>query len=281
MRRVREVALAAVLPLLFTACAGSTMGTGVSPKLLRRPPYYAGQMAAPGLSVVHLPIAAGATSGDEDAVRAAAGTPAAQLLAAMNAYLDSLGVSSALVARAAQPSQGPDVSFACEADAFGDCAEAESNQGNMMLQVTRPSDGWKQWLGSELVAVPADALLLITLELADYWPHTRGLRAHKEVELGTGYTQDLPWLTAMDRPVQVLQLTGALLGADGRALRIGAEGLFAKRTRLLPGAFGIREMVSDEDIARLSSLRRADLPGEPLVWQAALRSLVRELTGRP
>lgn len=279
MTRMRAGAATLLALLLFTGCAGSTMGTGVNPKLLRRPPFYAGQATVPTLRVAHVPIAAGVVEGHADALNAAAGTPAAQLLAQLNAYLDSLEISSALAVRAAAPRQGPDVSFGCEMDSFGDCVEAESNQGNMMLQVTRPSGEWVQWLAGELGAADADALLVITLELADYWPRTRGLRADKEVELGTGYTQSLPWLTAIDRPVQVLQLTGALIGADGKAIRIGAEGLLAKRTRLLLGAFGIRELVSDEDIAKLAATRREDLPGQPLVWQAALRSLTEQLTG--
>ena len=272
-----------VAPLLLaafaTGCAGSTMGAGVSPKLLRRAPYYAGQVASPTLRIAHLPVSAGATSGADDAVAAEPGRPAATLLEAMNAYLDSLAVSRRFAPTLAPPRGAPDVSFGCETRGGLECEDAEPNQGNMMLQVTRASSAWTQWLASELETAEADALVLITLELADYWPRTRGLRAHKEVELGTGYTQDLPWLTAMDEPVQVLQLTGALVGADGKAIRIGAEGLFAKRTRLLLGALGIREMVSDEDVAKLTMLQRDDLPGRPLVWQVALRNLVMQLAG--
>jgi hypothetical protein len=39
-------------------------------------------------------------------------------------------------------------------------------------------------------------------------------------------------------------------------------------------------LVTDDDIERLRTLRRDDLPGQPLVWQVALRNLVSQLTGR-
>jgi hypothetical protein len=79
--------------------------------------------------------------------------------------------------------------------------------------------------------------------------------------------------------VPVLQITGALVGPDGRAIRIGAEGLHARRTGLLEGSIGLRTLITDEEAERVRSLRRDDLPGRPLVWQAALRRLVAELTG--
>lgn len=31
----------------------------------------------------------------------------------------------------------------------------------------------------------------------------------------------------------------------------------------------------------MADAMRTDLPGEPLVWQVALRNLIAELTGRP
>jgi hypothetical protein len=40
-------------------------------------------------------------------------------------------------------------------------------------------------------------------------------------------------------------------------------------------------MISDEDVQRLRTARREDLPGQPLVWQVGLRNLVAQLTGRP
>ena len=39
------------------------------------------------------------------------------------------------------------------------------------------------------------------------------------------------------------------------------------------------ELLSDEDVQRARTLRREDLPGNPLAWQVALRTLVGQLTG--
>ena len=96
----------------------------------------------------------------------------------------------------------------------------------------------------------------------------------------TGYSVDVPWLTSLETPVSVLQVTGARVGRDGRAQRIGAEGLLARRTSLPISALGAQAMISDAEVEQARTARREDLPGQPLVWQVALRELVRGLIGR-
>jgi hypothetical protein len=91
---------------------------------------------------------------------------------------------------------------------------------------------------------------------------------------------NLPWLTSLETPVAVLQLTGARVGRDGRAQRIGAEGLLARRTSLPVSALGGQAMIADAEVEQARTARREDLPGQPLVWQVALRELVRGLIGR-
>jgi hypothetical protein len=105
------------------------------------------------------------------------------------------------------------------------------------------------------------------------------LHGTKEVELGTDHTVQLPWLTSLEAPVSVLQLTGALVGPDGKAKRIGAEGLLARRTSLGLSSIGAQELITDAEVEALLTARREDLPGAPLVWETALRSLVAGLTG--
>lgn len=100
------------------------------------------------------------------------------------------------------------------------------------------------------------------------------------VPCGTGFSVDVPWLTATDAPSSVLQVTGALIGPDGRAVRIGAEGLVARTTNVFMAGFGIQALISDEEVEAARTARREDLPGQPLVWQVALRNPVAELTGR-
>jgi hypothetical protein len=211
------------------------------------------------------------------------GTPMAALVSDMNAYLDSLGVT-ARVAASEPKGTPPDVRFGCEADITGDCLErgegALGRTGPLKLEVGRPSEEWIAWARGAMDSAGVARALVISLEIGDYFLRQRGLAGHKEVELGTGYTVDFPWVTSLETPITVLQLTGALVGPDGKAVRIGAEGLYARRTRLLISAIRGQELLSDEDVQRLRTARREDLPGQPLVWQASLRNLVAQLTGR-
>ena len=89
----------------------------------------------------------------------------------------------------------------------------------------------------------------------------------------------LPWLTSLETPVSVLQLTGALIDRSGQAVRIGAEGLLAVRTPLSASGFGAQRILSAEDVNRARSIRHADRAGQPLVWRSAVCNLVMQLAG--
>jgi hypothetical protein len=183
----------------------------------------------------------------------------------------------------------PDVRFGCitSSGAPGDdCAErGDSALGrgrqSMHLAIGRPSPEWATWMRELMDGARIGRALVLTLEVGQYLPRQSGLRGDKDVELGTGHVVRLPWLTSLETPVTVLQLTGALVDRDGRAIRIGAEGIVAHRTRLVVSSIGGQELLRDEDVAAIRTLRRDDLPGRPLAWQAALRQLLAQLTGRP
>jgi len=279
--------LLAALALLAAGCAGSTVASGVGDRMLERPPYYAGRVPAEEAALYHLPIQyqRGATDAPTFDPPGGDGTPIGELLADMNVFLDSLDISQPLLHAGAPSGSPPDVQFRCETSTRMECESGDPTETpdrpTMHLSVTRGSPEWSAWLVEGQAAAGGGRTLLITIELADYWPRQRGLLGHKEVELGTGYSAQLPWLTATDAPVRVLQLTGALLDADGRAVRIGAEGMLARRTNLLAGALGARRLVTDEDIQELRKTRREDLVSQPPVWQAALQNLVAGLIGQP
>ena len=287
---VRRLALLPATLLLLGACAttGATLGSGVGDAFLEDPPFYAGRNVTGDARAAALPIAyqRGAVQMASFDPSAAAGTPTAELLREMNAFLDSL-VAEAAMARVAPPAgTPPDVRFGCESDPSGDCVERDDRSAlgrgaeRMHLAVGRPSTEWIAGLDSALGTVGAARALSITLETGQYLVRQTGLRGSKSVRLGTGYTVDLPWLTSLETPVSVVQLTGALVGPDGKAIRIGAEGVLARRTGFAVSVLGAQALVTDEDIQRLRTLRREDLPGQPLAWQVALRHLVAELTGR-
>jgi hypothetical protein len=278
---------ACILALLSTACAGSTIGSGVGDAYLERPPFYAGAPVAAASSIGHLGIGyqRGATQPPMFEPANESGSPIAALLREMNRYLDSLGAGARITVPPTVPGRPPDVMFSCETTPDGECATADEGvvgdrEEKMRLAVARPSDEWTAWLSSTLGAAGASRALLITLEVGDYRMTQKSWRGDKAVFLGTGYSVNVPWLTSLETPVNVLQLTGALIDPQGKAVRIGAEGLLARRTRLLVSSIGGQELITDEDVQRLRTARRDELPGQPLVWQVALRNLVAQLTGR-
>jgi hypothetical protein len=217
---------------------------------------------------------------------AGAGTPVMSLLAEMNAYLDSLGATVRLEAQTPVTGTPPDVHFGCEVDIGGECtngpaAPFEYGRPKQRLAVGRPSESWTTAMAANLAAAGAAHTVVITLEIGQYWPQQTNWRGSKAVELGTSHTTGLAWLTSLETPVSVLQLTGALMGSDGLAKRIGAEGLIARRTGIIAAGLGAQALITDEDVEKVRTARRDDLPGNPLVWQVALRTLVAQLTGAP
>jgi hypothetical protein len=287
---------------LLAGCAGTgaTFHSGVGDRYLEHPPYYAGKtletIASDPERIGHLPIAfqRGASEMPVFDARDGSGGPVDALLEDMNAFLDALAVSSRLVegrrvsaVAHAVTNAPPDVRFGC-APALGvsgnDCAErGDSVLGRgyqaMQLSVGRASRDWREWMTEVMNATSTDHAVVITLEVGHYLPRQRGGR-RRIVELGTGSVASLPWRTSPEAPVAVLQLTGVLVNGDGNAERIGAEGFYARQTRILLSGFGVDELITAEDVDAARTSRRDDLPGRPLAWQVALRELVTRLTGR-
>ena len=277
---------ALLLPLAACATTGATFRSGVGDTYLERPPYYAGA-SAPGTAtpIAHLPIAyqRGATQPAFMDPKSDEGSPTAALLREMNAYLDSLGLSTRVRVEGRPAGTPPDVQFGCDADPASpdECHNENPGRPRMRLAVGRPSEEWIAWASAAAQAAGAEQVLVLALEVGQYEVRQSGaIGQRKEVELGTGYTQGIPWLTSLETPVSVLQVTGALVGKDGLAIRIGAEGIHARKTNLLLSSMGAQELLTDEDLQKIRTARRDDLPNRPLVWQAALRSLVEGLTGR-
>lgn len=289
-------AIASAFTVVGCASTGATFRSGVGDTDLEHPPYYAGRSAPPVVGTVgHLPVAYQRGGSQAAIFDPGASEAMHELLARMNARLDALG-RSALLAEGGRVSAvthaatrvPPDVRFGC-ATGTGfpddDCEERDDGIAlgrrgqTMRLAVGRPSAEWTAWAGDLMAGSGVEATLVVTLEVGQYLLRQRGLRGTKEVELGTSHVERLPWLTSLETPVTVLQLTGALVGPDGRATRIGAEGLLARRTRMSLSGIGAQELLTDEDVERLLTERREDLPGAPLVWEAGLDALVAGLLG--
>ncbi|MEO7456175.1 MAG: hypothetical protein ABIY52_07920 [Gemmatimonadaceae bacterium] len=282
---------------LLTACAstGATFHSGVGDAYLEHAPFYAGASTtslnrALG-KVGHVPITfqRGAIEAPVFEPESGKGTELAALLGEMNDYLTSLSLSEPLAASAWADRSvvAPDVQFDCRTDGMiagnGCPARGDSELGRgrqtMRLAVGRPSPEWVAQVSAQMRAKGATQTLVITLELSQYLITQSGWKGSKSVELGTNNVEPLPWLTSLETPVVVLQLTGALMDSTGKAIRIGAEGITAQRTRLLVSAVGGQELFRDEEVKRARTAKRDDLAGSPLAWQVALRQLAAELTG--
>jgi hypothetical protein len=279
-------AILLVVAVVASGCAstGSTFRSGVPDAFLQHAPYYAGSRPGGDARVVHLPIQyqrGGSQSAMFDPA-ADAGSPVAALLAEMNAYLVALGATAAPGGDVA--GTPPDIHFGCEIDIGGECTNGPAapfdwGKPRMRLAVGRPSESWIAGLQERLAEADATHALVLTLEVGQYWPRQTNWRGSKAVELGTSYAPGLPWLSSLETPLTVLQITGAVVGADGLARRIGAEGLVARRTGLIAASFNAQVLITEEDVEKVRTARRDDLPGQPLVWQEALRTLVAQLTG--
>jgi hypothetical protein len=296
-----------VFAMTATACAstGATFRSGVGDSFPEHAPYYAGVSASSAggsaARIGYLPIVfqRGASQAPIFDPRSGPGTPVGALLTEMNAYLDTLARASGLGARLAEggkvsavthaaTTSPPDVRFGCITETGAPDDECLVDQSGalgrgrqqMRLAVGRPSPEWTAWIQELLANAASDRVLLVTLEIGQMLPRQTSLRGDKEIELGTRHVERLPWLTSLATPVQVLQLTGAVVDREGKALRIGAEGILARRTRLLVSAVGGQETLSDADVQEARTQRREDLPGQPTAWRVALRDLVSQLTGQ-
>lgn len=278
----RTVLTMLVVLTLSAACAttGSTFRSGVGDTFLEHPPYAAGTVPGSDARIVRLPIEF-QRAASQDALfdpPSGPGSSVAALVAEMNAFLDSIAPSRplSLDARAVPPN----VYFGCERDGANDCVtRGDSVLGRrgttMRLAVERPSPGWIA--SSAAIDSSATHLLVIHLEVGQYWTRQTGLRGAKSVELGVENAAQLPWLTSLEAPVSVLQLTGALVDRQGRAKRIAAEGIIAQSSPLTASALGAQRLISPSDVERARSLRNSDAPGNPLVWRVALCRLLSQL----
>lgn len=148
----------------------------------------------------------------------------------------------------------------------------------MVLHLARPGNEWRRQVTSILRDDGANHAIVVQLGLSQYMKGYSGA-FRKEVVLGTGYRQPIEFMTAEDKPVEVLHLTGMLVDSQSRVVRAGAEGIVLRDTPFLAQALDVTRGFDDEEIARvLVDQRRHDLPGAPLAIDAALDSLLAQLT---
>ena len=148
----------------------------------------------------------------------------------------------------------------------------------MILHLERPTAEWRDAVGSEIARNAVPYAIAIQLGVSQYSKGYSGA-FRKEVVLGTGYRQPVKFLTAEDKPVEVLHLTGVLVDAEGRPVRAGAEGIVLRDTPFTAQAVDAERVFDTAELQRvLSSERRGELPGTPLKLDVACDNLVAQLT---
>lgn len=260
-----------------------------------KPPYYHGKRTPVGARIAWAPVLTPATRAAFTRRGDAPSGPMQALLDTLNASLaammkDAPRVSDERLATLIEGS--PEIRFGCEQELFGEatrtgqwyhsagCVEPEDK--NLLRNSLWVQSGTKDWRKRAAAAMAGDSaqyLLLLSLRIGDQYPWS-GWRG-KGIRLGTGYDAELPWLSAVDKPVTVVQLVGTVVDREGKPVRSGAEGLFASKPGGITFLLGGQQAVSDKQLAELlAATRREDLPGKPQAWEVALRTLVSELTNQ-
>lgn len=266
--------LAALVLIASPAAAASSRGS------FDRAPYFDGRPAGAVRPAAHVAPAFRTEPGSLDPTPDRSRAIAA-LLDSLRLEIGRLGLTESL---AVDPRLlgGPDVHFGCRRGGTGadgtplPPGEIDTREPRRMaFEVEGPSKAWR-----EAVAAGADsalaAIVSVQLRFGDYWVRQKDIKGGKTIELGAGRTMELPWLTSLDDPVQVLQVTGALVSRSGRVLRVGAEALGARRTGMTASVLGAQEVFTEQD---LRALLDPPADGTAPAWRVALRALVEGLLG--
>ncbi len=164
-------------------------------------------------------------------------------------------------------------------DAMDDEERARHGRHIVMIWVSDPPSRFAKQVTPAVSAVGADHVVYVTLELSDYAVAQKNLKGSKAIELGTGYTMPVPWLTSLDQLAEVLQFKGVLYRADGRFVRAGAEAFHAQRTPFRQAILNAQRTMQPSELEAALRVQRADLTDQPLAWQVAVRNLLAQLTG--
>lgn len=265
--------------VLLVLCAAFTTPTLAATQrgAFERAPFYDGKVPSELGSVGYAGVTFRDQSGSLDPTPARSPALAA-LVDSLNAALDDLALSREDLSRlpvALPADDGPEISFGCRRGGVDDDGFPRSadeidprEPRRMAFEVDGPGKRWRE------AVAPHGAMLVVELRFGEYWVRQKDSKGGKQIELGTGRAAPVAWLTSLDDPVQVLQLTAALVSREGKVLRVGAEGLTARRTSFKASVAGLQEVLTEEELAAIAAVP-AD--GQLPAWRTALASLVTQM----
>lgn len=280
MRRFMIVLLVSVLPIASVWAELRTNHLDFK----KKPPHYTGKAPQGPMVLAH-----------EFRVGASFGEPGRdeELTASLDAFLADcerfvaeLGISKPLEAPAAKLEDHPQIyvghpeGFWAPTHAWSEEDRQTHGRDVVAIAVMDPPSRFSKQRAGPLNEMSATHVVYVTLELSDYAVSQKSWKGSKAVELGTGHTMPVPWLTSLDQLAEVLQFTGALYRVDGRFVRAGAEAFHAQRTPFRQAILDVQRTMQPEELRTTLGATRADLPDQPLSWQIALRNLLGQLTGR-
>jgi hypothetical protein len=269
------IALFAVFPGAQAAQAVTMRGE------FSQPPYYDGKLKAEPRHAGHVTVAFRSEPSTIDPTPD--NSPAlATLLDSLRVEIDRQTRTTRLPLDVRLPGR-PDIRFGVRRGGMGPdgiplgLTEIDAREPRRMtFEVEGPSKTWKRDVAA---AMPDSVSVVVSVQLGfdELWVRQKDWKGTKTIEIGTDRVVPVPWLTSLDDPVQVLLLTGAVSDRNGKVLRVGAEGLVARRTGMTASVVGVQEILTEEDLASVIEAPE----GQDPVWRVAIRSLVANLLSVP
>lgn len=277
-QRIAHARSLAVAILTLATVAASPVAAATTRGSFDRPPFYHGKLPAMTSPVAHVAVAYREDPASLDPTPS--NSPAlAGLLDSLRAELDRLGLTRALAGGDWPMRDAPSLRFGAQRGGMQPDGTPRSpdeidtsEPRRMTFEVEGPGRAWRDRV-AKAAGDSIGAVLFIQLGFSDQWVRQTSWKGSKSIEIGTNRAMPVQWLTSLDDPVQVLQLTGAILTPAGKILRVGAEGLLARRTGMVASVAGAQEVLTEQELAALEAPEAGGTP----VWRAALEDLVKGL----
>jgi hypothetical protein len=267
----------------FSGCAGvmNTMQSGDSEIIDEGSPYFFTFSKSYDLTeatVGHLPVVV-----DETWLNSENKHALTELSSEMTALLDSVRWTIPLNVKDLPRKGIPYVYFGnAENTTTEKTYEKEFGRTYLMLRILNSSRTWIDSVFNLIENENIDYILFISLGRTEYFAQSTGKVGENYIDMGTGYELPIKELVALNAPIPVLQIKGALIDRKGTILRAGAEGILP----LEPSKFKVSKIkmdniLTEKDIQKMMvKERRNNLPKSPLTWQICLQNLTANLLER-